>query len=110
MRKKAVEKIVAVLVTCPTKASARRIAQQLVRRRLAACVNLLDAVESTFIWKGKIERCRETLLIIKTTAASFERLRRAILALHPYEVPEMIALPVTVGHRPYLAWVSSSIT
>ncbi len=102
-------KVVVVLVTCPTRAVARRIARELVIRRLAACVNVVGAVESTFSWKGKIERCQESLLMIKTTAASFQALRRAILALHPYEVPEVIALPVIAGHQTYLRWVASSV-
>ena len=100
--------VVVVLVTCPSPAVARRLARRLVADRVAACVNLVPSVESTFRWQGKIERCRETLLIIKTTAAGFERLRRAILRLHPYDVPEIIALPVVAGHPPYLRWVGSA--
>ena len=101
--------IVVVLVTCPTLSVARRLARALVIRRLAACVNVLGTVESTFCWKGKIERSREALLIIKTTAASFQALRRAVLELHPYDVPEVVALPVVAGHPAYLNWVASSV-
>lgn len=101
---------IVVLVTCPTLAVARRLATQLVKRRLAACVNVVPAVESTFRWQGKIDRCTETLLVIKTTNARFERLRRAVVELHPYEVPEVIAVPIVAGHRPYLSWVSSSVS
>ena len=100
--------MVVVLVTCPTAAVARRLARRLIRSRVAACVNAVPAVESTFRWQGKIERCREALLVIKTTAAGFERLRRAVLRLHPYDVPEIIALPVVAGHPPYLRWVGSA--
>jgi periplasmic divalent cation tolerance protein len=85
---------------------ARRLAEQLVQRRLAACVNIVGGVESVFRWKGKMQRDREVLLIAKTRAASFERLRRAVASLHPYEVPEIIAVRVAAGHRPYLRWVT----
>ncbi len=97
-----------VLVTCPTRAVARRIASQLISRRLAACVNLVPGIESIYRWQGKVERAREVLLVIKGTASGFERLKRAILALHPYDVPEVIGLPILAGHSPYLRWLSQS--
>ena len=98
-----------VFITCPTAAVGRQLSRELVRRRLAACVNQLPSIESTFQWKGKLERCREVLLLIKTTAARAEQLRKAITALHPYDVPEVIALPVIAGHTPYLDWVRESV-
>jgi periplasmic divalent cation tolerance protein len=101
-------KVVVVLVTCPTRAVARRLANGLVSRRLAACVNVLGGVESVFWWKGKTERCREVLLLVKTAPARVEQLRRAVLALHPYEVPEIIVVPIVSGHTPYLQWVVSA--
>ena len=100
--------IVVVLVTCPSWAVARRLAQALVRRRLAACVNILPGVESLFWWEGKVDQAREVLLVIKTPAARLEAVRRAIVRLHPYEVPEVIAMRVAGGHRPYLRWVAAS--
>ena len=111
MRKRASgsTRVVVVLVTCPSRAVARRLAARLIERRLAACVNLVPAVESVFRWQGKTEYCRETLLVIKTTAVRFNALKRAILTLHPYDVPEVIAFPITAGHSPYLAWVASSV-
>ena len=108
-RTRARGRVVVVFVTCPTVAVARRLGRELVRRQLAACVNQLPAIESTFQWKGKLERCREVLLIIKTTAKRVEPLRRAIMTLHPYDVPEVIALPVIAGHAPYLQWVRQSV-
>ena len=102
-------KIIVVLVTCPSRAVAARLARQLVARRLAACVNIVPGLTSLFWWKGKIDRCRETLLLIKTTAAGFEPLRRAVLALHPYDVPEIIALPVGAAHPPYRRWVAANV-
>ena len=100
---------IVVLVTCPTSAVAHRLATELVKRRLAACVNLLPGVESVFQWKGKIDRCREQLLIIKTIAGKFEALRRAVIARHPYEVPEVIALSLVAGHQPYLEWIQGVV-
>ena len=100
---------IVVLVSCPSRAIARRLASRLVEGRLAACVNILSGVDSTFRWQGKTERCREVLLLIKTTRRRFERLRRAVVALHPYEVPEIIALPIVAGHQPYLRWVRASV-
>ena len=102
------QRIIVVLVTCPSLPVARRIATALVTQRLAACVNIVPAVESLFWWQGKVDRCRETLLVIKTAAAGFERLRRAVIELHPYDVPEVIALPLAAGHAPYVRWVISS--
>ena len=101
--------MIVVLVTCPSRAVAGRLANNLVSRRLAACANVLPGITSLFWWKGKVDRCRETLLLLKTTAIGFERLRRAVLALHPYDVPEIIALPVGASHAPYRRWVASSV-
>lgn len=99
-----------VLVTCPNRAVARRLGTTLVKRRLAACVNVVPGIESVFWWNGKLDRCREALLLIKTTAARFERLRRAVIELHPYDVPEVIALPILKGHPAYLDWVSGLLS
>ena len=101
--------MVVVLVTCPDAAAARRIAEAVVARRLAACVNVLPGVDSIFWWQGRIDRAREVLLVIKTTRAHFAALRRAVIALHPYKVPEIIALPLVAGHAPYLRWVAASL-
>ena len=88
---------------------AEYLARELVDRRLAACVNLLPPVASIYRFKGEVERAEETLLVIKTTAARFEALREAIVSQHGYEVPEVIAIPVTAGHAPYLAWLEESV-
>ncbi len=100
---------IVVLVTCPTAAQARRMAAVLVQRRVAACVNILPGVRSLFWWRGKVDQARETLLLIKTTRRRFEPLRRLISRLHPYDVPEIIALPIQRGHAPYLTWVRDSV-
>lgn len=109
-KKSTVPDVLLVLVSCPTAAVARRLAGALVRSRLAACVNVLSSVESTFWWKGKVDRSREALLLIKTTATRFTQLRRTVIALHPYEVPEVIALPLVAGAQPYLRWLVSSVS
>ena len=101
--------VVVVLVTAPSPAVARRIARALIARRLAACVNVMPGLISLFWWAGKLSRAREALLIIKTPARAFQPLTRAILSLHPYEVPEILALAVTAGHAPYARWVRASV-
>lgn len=98
-----------VLVTCPTQRNAGQLASLVVDKRLAACVNILPRIQSVFRWKGKVDRADEVLLLIKTTSKRFPALLRAVRATHPYDVPEIIALPVTDGHRPYLAWVRDSV-
>jgi periplasmic divalent cation tolerance protein len=98
-----------VLVTCPTLAMARKIARVVVQKRLAACVNVVRSpVESFYTWKGKLESAREHLLIIKTTTKRLAKLEREVLRLHSYDVPEFIALPITEGSAPYLAWLSET--
>jgi periplasmic divalent cation tolerance protein len=96
------------LVTCPV-ASAATLARTLVEARVAACVNLIPGVSSIYRWQGEVSDDQETLLLIKTTQAEFDALRREVLARHPYELPEVIAVDVADGHAPYLAWVAASV-
>ncbi|HEV2622292.1 MAG TPA: divalent-cation tolerance protein CutA [Frateuria sp.] len=91
--------------TCPDDDSTRRIAEALVSERLAACVNRLPGIASTYRWQDQVVTDAEHLLLIKTTATRFESLRVRLLALHPYELPELIAVPIEHAHEPYLAWV-----
>jgi len=103
------DKIV-VLVTCPSMKEARKIAGALVQRRLAACANVLEVpVRSTYRWKGRVESAREFLVLIKTARRKFGALKAAIRALHSYEVPEIIALPIAEGLPEYLAWISECV-
>lgn len=103
------DKIV-VLVTCGSRKEARKIARELLSRRLAACVNEIGAsIVSTYRWKGKIESAKEFLLLIKTTKHRFAALRKAVLELHSYETPEIIALPIVAGSRTYLDWIAASL-
>lgn len=99
-----------VFVTCPSLAVARKIARAVVQKRLAACVNVVRGpVESFYTWKGKLESAREHLLIIKTTAQRLLQLKGEVKRLHPYEVPEFIAFPITEGSREYLSWLGEAI-
>jgi periplasmic divalent cation tolerance protein len=100
---------VVVLSTVGKLEDAERIARALVERGLAACVNVVPAVTSIYRWKGKLEQDEERLLVIKTGAERYPALREALVALHPYEVPEVLALPVADGHPPYLEWLDASI-
>ena len=95
------------LCTCPDQQSGEHIATVLVEERLAACVNRIAGVVSTYRWDGKLCRDEEQLLIIKTTRERFEVMRERVVALHPYEVPEVIAFDITAAHEPYLAWIEA---
>lgn len=95
-----------VLNTCPDADTAGRIAADLVERGLAACVQALPGLQSYFHWDGKVECAQEHLLLIKTSAASYPALERRITALHPYQLPEIIAVPVSHGLPDYLSWVN----
>ncbi|HYN76190.1 MAG TPA: divalent-cation tolerance protein CutA [Lamprocystis sp. (in: g-proteobacteria)] len=94
-----------VLCTCPDQATAARIAERLVGDRLAACVNLLPGLTSIYRWQGEIQRDTEVLLLIKTVAGRLPALTDTLRGLHPYAVPEIIALPITAGLPDYLTWM-----
>jgi periplasmic divalent cation tolerance protein len=99
-----------VLVTCGSIIEARRIATKVVRKRLAACVNiLLGPIQSIYRWKGKVQSAREVLIVIKTSGKRLEELEREVKRLHSYDIPEFIALPVSGGSREYLAWLGESV-
>ncbi len=98
-----------VLVTCPTAAEAKRVGRALVDGRLAACVNILPGVQSIYRWKGKVETAQERLLLIKTSRRHLPKLQAAIARLHSYDVPEIIALPISAGSRAYLAWLHDNL-
>ena len=101
---------VVVLVTCANAAEARRIARRLVEARLAACVNIVDApVRSIYRWKGKVESAREHLLVIKSSQRRLRALQRAVMRLHSYDVPEVIALPIAAGSGAYLKWLGECL-
>jgi periplasmic divalent cation tolerance protein len=85
------------------------LAGLLVSGRLAACVQILSGLESHYCWRGKKETSREVLLIIKTRSSSYKRLEKVLLKNHPYEVPEIICLPITKGSKSYLNWISREV-
>ena len=100
---------VVVLVTAPTAEKAAEIARQVVEEKLAACGNVLPGVRSIYRWQGKVEEAAEALLVLKTARPRFKELADRIVELHPYEVPEVIALPIVAGHDAYLDWIVGSL-
>ena len=96
-----------VLVTTPTKEVGEEIAQKLVASKLAACVNLLPGITSIYDWEDQIHQDTEILLIIKTRATCFEALSETVQKIHPYDVPEIVALPITSGSKNYLDWITA---
>ena len=98
-----------VLVTAPSEAIALELGQRLVDDRLAACVSVVPGVTSIFMWEGKREEASEALLVIKTRAERYPALQQRVLELHPYSVPEVLALAVEAGAPAYLRWVQDSV-
>ena len=97
------------LVTCASRREARKLAQVVLAKKLAACVNIVSGVESHFWWQGKLDRANEWLLLIKTTSGKTKALTQAIQANHSYEVPEIIFTPIVAGARNYLKWIGESV-
>ena len=102
------DEVLVCLCTCPDPDSARALGRALVEERLAACVQLVPGIESIYRWADAVETAGETLLVIKSTRAVFDRLQSRLVALHPYEVPELVALPAVAGLPAYLHWVTDS--
>jgi len=99
-----------VLVTCGSIIEARRIANRVVRKRLAACVNIvLGPVQSIYRWKGKVQSAREVLMVIKTTAGRLAKLEKEVNKLHSYDVPEFVVVPIVAGAREYMRWLLQSV-
>lgn len=97
-----------VLVTAPNAEKAAELARAVVGEKLAACVNIVPGLRSIYRWEGAVQDEAEVLMVVKTTAERFEALRERVVALHPYQVPEVIRLEVAEGHLPYLDWVRDS--
>jgi periplasmic divalent cation tolerance protein len=99
-----------VLVTCGSIVEARRIGSRVVRRKLAACVNIvLGPIQSIYRWKGKVESTREVLMVVKTTERRLAELEKEVKRWHSYDVPEFLVIPVAAGSREYLAWLKDSV-
>lgn len=97
-----------VLCTCPDAASAGKIATAILEQRLAACVSQLPGIESWYRWQEEVRHDREVQLLIKTTAAAYPQLEQLIIQVHPYELPEILAVPVNMGSQGYLDWITES--
>ena len=100
---------IAIMVTCPSGAEAKRIVDSLLRKRLVACANVIASVESRFWWKGKIDSAREVLVIMKTRPRHFAAIAREVRRLHSYDVPEVVALPISRGSKDYLGWIRKTV-
>ncbi len=100
---------IVVLITAGSRDEALRLAEMLVGARLAACVQILPEMESVYWWDGAVRREPEHLLLVKTTVGRFAALEREVRALHSYETPEIVALPITAASAPYLEWLGASV-
>jgi len=102
-------KHIVVMITVPSKEVGEQIANALLEQNLAACVNIISPIRSLYMWEGKISDDEELLLIVKSRAELFEdQLVPAVQAAHPYDVPEIIALPILMGSKSYLDWIDGS--
>jgi periplasmic divalent cation tolerance protein len=104
-----VESAKVVLVTLPDEAAAESLVTRLVEERVVACGNIVPGLTSIYRWQGAVERSAEVLVLFKTTGAGAERLIRRVPELHPYDMPEVLVLPVESGHGPYLQWVVENV-
>jgi periplasmic divalent cation tolerance protein len=98
-----------VFVTASNKKEAQKISAGLIKQRLAACVNIVDKADSLFSWEGKTQKAKESLLIIKSKKEKMSKIVKAVKSLHSYEVPEIIALPIIAGDKPYLRWIDAAL-
>ena len=98
-----------VFCTVPDTGSAERIAASLVEERLAACVNIVPGLVSVYRWEETVQRAAEMLLLIKTTPGVYDRLEARIRALHPYELPEIISVPIQTGQTDYIQWIKNNL-
>lgn len=99
-----------VMTTTETKEQAQAIARHLVKEKLAACVQITDAIESTYHWKDKVECSQEYLCLVKTREDLFPKVEAAIKKMHSYETPEIIAIPIERGSKEYLKWLDDALT
>jgi len=104
-----VGKSLQVVTTTASRAAARSIARAVVDRRLAACAQIVGPIESTYRWQGKVETAREWLCLMKTTQTRCRELIAAVEAIHPYDTPEIVALPIVAGSRRYLDWLAAAV-
>ena len=98
-----------VVITCPSRKDALKIKDLLLKSRLAACASILEGVDSFFWWQGRIDSASEAIILAKTSRAKFKELAARVAAIHPYDVPEIIAIPIIDGNKPYLDWIDDSL-
>ena len=109
MAEKGEKQYIIALNTCPNTETAQKIAHSLLEHGLAACINIIPTVQSVYRWQGKIEQENEALLMIKTRKDKFTQLESLIRRLHPYELPEIVAVPIEAGTKEYLNWIDQSL-
>jgi len=100
---------VVVLVTAKDKKEAQKISASLIKSKLAACVNIIDKIDSVFFWESKVNKDKESLLIIKSKKEKIPKIIKLVKSIHSYKVPEIIALPIISGDKPYLRWIDASV-
>ena len=100
---------VVVLVTAKNKKEAGTISTELIKAKLAACVNIVDKVDSVFFWAAKLDRVKESLLVIKSQKGKLPKIIKLVRSLHSYKVPEIIAIPIIAGDKPYLRWIDAAL-
>ncbi|MCX5714764.1 MAG: divalent-cation tolerance protein CutA [Candidatus Omnitrophica bacterium] len=100
---------IVIFVTAANKKEASNIAKKLIAAKLAACVNIIDKIDSLFRWQGKLDQAKESFLIIKSRDTKFKQIAKMVKSLHSYEVPEIIALPIVCGDAAYLEWINESV-
>lgn len=100
---------IVVFITAPSREEADKVSRELLNKKLAACVNIVAGMDSLFWWKAKIDRAREVLLIVKSKKSKLGKIIKTVKSNHSYDVPEIIALPVIGGYKPYLDWVNESV-
>ena len=98
-----------ILITAKDKKEADKIAKVLVKNKLAACVNIVGGIKSLFWWEGKLDRAKEVLLLVKSRKEKLNKIIKAVKSSHSYTVPEIIAIPVISGFKPYLKWIDDSL-
>ena len=104
------DNFIIVLSTCPDRETARDIANLLLENNLCACANIVPGIESVYHWEGDIESSLEYLLLIKTRADAYTKIEKIILTHHPYELPEIIAVPISAGLAEYLSWIDNNVS
>jgi len=102
-------KEIIVFITVANKKEGQKIAGGLIKKRLAACVNLVDKIDSLFWWQGKVDRAKEVLLVVKSKQAAFKKIISTVKKLHSYEVPEIVAIPIICGEKKYLEWLNDAV-